>query len=222
MRVLLLAVGIVLALTNCESRQATTAVVTAPTRNPAAGATPQRGVIAKQLATLSDSVFSPASRDTLARLRYALGSHLEGFVIDQFVSGDLNQDTRADFLVVCHSKRESRPGVGSGIGRLALVLNQGWPQMKLAAISDAEIDCLGTGCTFRSVTIKRQGFSVASLEGDCEKTYTVRTYRYSPVQRNWLLYKVGERLYSMCSYNSGENEYHEQTRRDFGRVVFGQ
>lgn len=70
--------------------------------------------------------------------------------------------------------------------------------------------------------VKGRYFSVERLEGDCEKAYTVYTYRYAPAQRNWQLYKIGERIYSLCSYNAGEEEYCEQTRRDFGRVVFGQ
>jgi hypothetical protein len=149
---------------------------------------------------------------------------LPGYVVDHFAVGDLNQDHRPDFLVVYRQEWGGQRKAGGTTtveeGQLAVVLNQGWPQLQLAAV--ASLGCLGTGCTFRGITVKGRYFSVERLEGDCEKTYTVHTYRYVPAQRNWYLYKIGERLYSMCNYNSGEEEYHEQTRRDFGRVVFGQ
>jgi hypothetical protein len=147
-------------------------------------------------------------------------------VVDHFVVGDLNQDSQPDFLVVCRSQHRNRSSLVSSdsvyAGRLALVLTRGWPQLRLAAVSDQEIDCLGTGCSFRGLTSKGRYFSVESLEGDCEKTYTVRTYRYAPTEHTWLLYKVGEQISSMCSGQPSEPEYSEQTRRDFGRQVFGQ
>jgi hypothetical protein len=220
--------GLLLALTSCNSSPSTSRIDAAPTRQRSAEMSSQRRPVPPATAPLSTYVpvtsSTPAVVDTLALLRRARGGHLAGYVVDQFAVGDLNQDHRPDFLVVYRNQRVARRRTGDTNtveeGQLAIVLNQGWPQLQLAAV--APLGCLGTGCTFRGVSVKGRYFSVERLEGDCEKTYTVHTYRYAPAQRNWQLYKIGERLYSLCSYNSGEEEYHEQTRRDFGRVVFGQ
>lgn len=228
MEIRLLVPGLLLALPSCDSSPATSLGGTASTRQQSVSIAPQH--LPAPIATIPLSTYAPAASstpaavDTLALLHRVGDSYLPGYVVDHFAVGDLNQDHRPDFLVVYRQDwgRQRRTG-GTAIveeGQLAVVLNQGWPQLRLAAV--APLGCLGTGCSFRGVTVKGRYFSVERLEGDCEKTYTVHTYRYAPAQRNWQLYKIGEQLYSMCSYNSGEEEYREQTRRDFGRVVFGQ
>lgn len=227
MKSYLLVSGLLLALPTCDSSPSTSRVGAGSTSRHPAGLSPQH--LPAPVATSPLSTYAPATSptltvDTLALLHRAKGSQLPGYVVDHFAVGDLNQDHRPDFLVVYRQEWRGQRRAGGTTtveeGQLAVVLNQGWPQLRLAAV--APLGCLGTGCTFRGITVKGRYFSVERLEGDCEKTYTVHTYRYAPAQRNWQLYKIGERLYSMCNYNSGEEEYHEQTRRDFGRVVFGQ
>lgn len=220
--------GLLLALTSCNPDSSTSRIHAASTRQRSAGTPSQRRPGSPAPALLSAHVpvncVALASVDTLALLRRAMECHLAGYVVDHFAVGDLNQDHRLDFLVVYRNQRVARQRTEGAStveeGQLAVMLNEGWPQLRLVAV--APLGCLGTGCTFRGVTVKGRYFSVERLEGDCEKTYTVHTYRYAPAQRNWQLYKIGERLYSLCSYNAGEEEYSEQTRRDFGRVVFGQ
>nr|GFC26421.1 hypothetical protein [Tanacetum cinerariifolium] len=72
---------------------------------------------------------TPAVVDTLALLHRARGRHLPGYVVDHFAVGDLNQDHRADFLVVYRREwgahRQVSSTVPVGDGQLAVVLNQG-------------------------------------------------------------------------------------------------
>lgn len=228
MKICLIVSGLLLTLPNCNSSPSPSRVDAASMRRHPAGMTPPR--LPVPLATTPSSTYAfatsptPAAVDTLVLLHRIMASHFPGYVVDHFVVGDLNQDHQPDFLVVYRNQRVNRQTTGDTAtaeeGQLAVVLNQGWPRLQLAAVD--QLGCLGTGCTFRGVSVKGRYFSVERLEGGCEKTYTVHTYRYTHAQHNWQLYKIGERLYSLCSYNSGEEEYHEQTRRDFGRVVFGQ
>ena len=179
----LLISGLLLALTNCNSSPSTSRIDAVATRQRSAGMPSQRRPVPPATAPLSAYVpiTSPASVDTLTLLRRARGGHLAGYVVDQFAVSDLNQDHRPDFLVVYRKQRVARQRTGDANmveeGQLAVVLNQGWPQLRLAAV--APLGCLGTACTFRGVSVKGRYFSVERLEGDCEKTYTVHTYRYA-------------------------------------------
>jgi hypothetical protein len=208
------------ALVACENRRPTS-TVSAP-----APVTAQAPVASQQAPPLPAAT-PTASADTTLQLSQALGSKLEGYRLESFTTGDINEDRRPDFIAI-FQEAEARDTTASDergfrSRRVALILNQGWPRLKLAATNDNVIDCIGCAHmaifdAYRGTTIKGPYFSFESTDGGCTRTMDVLTFRYSKQQKNWFLYKAG-RDTRECSNDEGW--YHEgKTRRDFGEIAF--
>jgi hypothetical protein len=160
--------------------------------------------------------------DTVALLSQALGEQLSGYAFHSFTRGDLNQDKRPDFIVLLRSEQpqdSTTSLAGTYPCRVALVLNQGFPHLALAAVNDNLIECLG-GCPYQRTVIKGTYFSFESMQGDCSKTYSVQTFQYSKRRHNWFLYKESDVSYSCQDSIPQEHSPHERTSRDFGLVTF--
>lgn len=158
-------------LESCDSHSSST-----PTQ-----ARPRTGIATQLPARASITSQLPAPLDTVALLSRALGEQLSGYTLHSVIKGDLNQDKRPDFIVLLRSQQlqdstASLPGTYSC--RVALVLNQGYPQLALAGVNDNLIECLG-GCPYQRTVIKGAYFSFESMQGDCSKTYSVLTFHYS-------------------------------------------
>jgi hypothetical protein len=176
---------------------------------------------------LSSTPVSTASADTASRLSRALGAKLEDYQLESFTTGDINEDHRPDFIAIfqeAHARDTTAyEPRGFRYRRVALILNQGWPKLKLAATNDNVIDCIGCAHmaifdSYRGTTIKGPYFSFESTDGGCDRTMDVLTFRYSKAEKNWFLHKAG-RDSRNCS--TDEDWFHEEkTRRDFGKIAF--
>jgi hypothetical protein len=207
----------------CETRHPTEATTAAPPP------LTQRPPVTSQQPAPLPSATPAASADTASRLSQALGSKLEGYQLESFTTGDINEDHRPDFIAIFQEAEAQdtttydRRGFRSR--RVALILNQGWPRLKLAATNDNVIDCIGCAHmaifdAYRGTTIKGPYFSFESTDGGCTRTMDVLTFRYSKAQKNWLLHKAG-RDTMVCSDTTDEGSYHEEkTTRDFGKIAF--
>ena len=173
-------------------------------------------------------VAAAARADTTLLLSQALGAKLRGYRLESFTEGDINQDQRPDFIAVFQTSKAADSTANEPRGvhsrRVALLLNQGWPHLKLAATNDNVIDC--SGCAhmaiydaYRGTTITGPYFSFESTDGGCDRVMSVITFRYSKSQRNWFLHKVGSDMIS-CSDTTGEFIHDEKTIRDFGKIPF--
>lgn len=205
------------------------------TRHPASapGAAPppiaQQAPTATQQPALRPVAAAAASTDTTLLLSQALGSKLRGYRLESFTEGDINQDQRPDFIAIFQTSKASDSTAteprGVHFRRVALILNQGWPQLKLAATNDNVIDC--SGCAhmaiydaYRGTTITGPYFSFESTDGGCERVMEVRTFRYSKAQKNWFLHKMG-RDTMVCSDTTDQGPYHEErTTHNFGKIAF--
>lgn len=212
-----------LGLAACEARHQ----ASAPAR---ASATPLPPTATQQPATLPIATTAAAAgTDTTLLLSQALGAKLQGYRLESFTEGDINQDQRPDFIAVFQTSKAADSTASEPRGvhsrRVALILNQGWPRLKLAATNDNVIDC--SGCAhmaiydaYRGTTITGPYFSFESTDGGCERVMEVRTFRYSKAQKNWFLHKMG-RDTMICSDTTDEGAYHEEkTTRDFGKIAF--
>ena len=216
----LLALG---SLTACETRHPTEATAAAPP------ALTQRAPAATQRPAVLPPPVATAGTDTASRLSQALGAKLAGYQLESFTTGDINEDHRPDFIAVFQEAQARDTTAyeprGFRYRRVALILNQGWPRLKLAATNDNVIDCIGCAHmaifdAYRGTTIKGPYFSFESTDGGCTRTMDVLTFRYSKAQKNWFLHKAG-RDTMVCSDTTDQGEYHEEkTRRSFGEIAF--
>jgi hypothetical protein len=203
----------------CESRHPDSNTVTVYPTQQAAPSAPQAAPLRP--------VMAAASADTTMLLSQALGPKLQGYQLESFTEGDINQDQRPDFIAIFQTaKAEDSTATDRGFRyrRVALILNQGWPRLKLAATNDNVIDCIGCAHmaifdAHRGITITGPYFSFESTDGGCTRTMEVRTFRYSKPQKNWFLHKVG-RDTMVCSDTTGEYSHDEKTTRDFGKITF--
>lgn len=206
----------------CEARHQTSTPVTA-----SPSATPSLSAAAQQPASQPVTA-SIAHTDTTLLLSQALGPKLRGYRLESFTEGDINQDQRPDFIAVFQTSKATDSTASEPRGfhsrRVALILNQGWPHLKLAATNDNVIDCIGCAHmaiydAYRGTTITGPYFSFESTDGGCDRIMSVLTFRYSKPQQNWFLHKVGSDTMS-CSDTTGEVIHDEKTSRDFGKIPF--
>lgn len=202
----------------CESHGPAEATATSP---PLASPT-------KQLTTpIPTATAAPA--DTAALLRQAMGPKLKGYTLESFTTGDLNQDQRPDFIALFRTT-EAQDSTADKTPfyerRAALILNQGWPRLTLAAFNDDVVEC--TACGGRSgndphqgITIKGPYFSFESTHGDCIGDESVITFRYSKPEKDWFLYKYG-RDTEDCMDSTETKEHEGKTSRNFGKVPFSE
>jgi hypothetical protein len=215
--------GGLLALAACEARHQASVPVTA-----SPSVTPSPTAATQQPAPLPVAT-AAARTDTTLLLSQALGAKLQGYRLESFTEGDINQDQRPDFIAIFQTSKaeDSTASEPRGVHfrRVALILNQGWPRLKLAATNDNVIDC--SGCAhmamydaYQGTTITGPYFSFESTDGGCTRTMEVRTFRYSKAQKNWFLHKMG-RDTMVCSDSTQQGADHEErTTRDFGKIAF--
>ncbi|MGI4760583.1 MAG: hypothetical protein ACRYF0_07755 [Janthinobacterium lividum] len=187
----------------------------------------QRPPVTSQHSAPLPTTTPAASADTASRLSQALGPKLEGYQLESFTTGDINEDHRPDFIAI-FQEAEARDTTayeprGFRSRRVALILNQGWPRLKLAATNDNVIDCIGCAHmaifdAYQGTTIKGPYFSFESTDGGCDRTMDVLTFRYSKAEKNWFLHKAGRDSRNCSSYEDWSHE--EKTRRDFGKIAF--
>ena len=213
----------------CETRHPASTTVATPPPASQQAAPQQAPIVSPPPEPLPAAAVPTASADTAWRLSRALGPALQGYHLESFTTGDINEDRRPDFIAIFQETKAQDSTAyeprGTRSRRVALLLNQGWPRLKLAALNDNVIDCIGCAHmaifdAYRGTTIKGPYFSFESTDGGCTRTMEVVTFRYSKPQKNWFLHKVG-RDTMVCSDTTDQGYYHEEkTRRDFGQVPF--
>ena len=113
----------------------------------------------------------------------------------------------------------------SNCRKALLVLNEGFPHLRIAAVNDNVVDCTdcgggGVGDPHQGIVIKGNYFSFESLYGDCDKTHFVVTFHYNQARRNWYLHRFGRVDYSCQDTTSARVKETRQDVKDYGKVSF--
>lgn len=185
------------------------------------------------LSVFSISIFSQAKISTIksttfdpANLPAELKSFIpEGYEALNATSGDLNQDSFADVVLVVKKpdEKETSDVVDHPTKRPLLVLiGEGKNKYKLAARNDEVVlcvDCGGVfGDPFEGISIKNGVFSVEHYGGSAWRWTKIITFKYSPKDKNWLLSRVGSDSFHVSDPNKVKTTV--RTTKNFGRVLF--
>lgn len=147
--------------------------------------------------------------------------------------GDLDGDSQRDLIVVyekkCDPQKDSLED-DANCRSVAIYLNRG-NQLVLHSYNDRIVECsncggAGVGDPFRGIKIQYPYFSVEGLSGDCDKTFTVKSFKFDSKNRNFYLHKVINENYG-CQENptrNGEIKVQAQTlsKKQFGKVRFSE
>jgi hypothetical protein len=150
----------------------------------------------------------------------------DGFSILDTSSGDLNKDAYSDMVLVL--KRDGEESLSDVIENpearpLLLLLGKAdTPYYSLAARNDSVVfcyDCGGAmGDPFQGVVVKNGIFSVEHYGGSAWRWTRIITFKYSPKDSIWLLFRDGG-----DSFHAAEPEKVKtmvQTPKEFGKVLF--
>lgn len=166
-----------------------------------------------------------AHMDSLSNLASVLAradTTVEG---EEFKRGDLDGDGSVDdYLVLAQGKRPCEIVNGETYCRVVFImLNDNRAGLRVAAantsiVSNATHYESYVNDSFHHFSIGRHTFSITNLEGSCDKTETVITFRYNSALKDWMLQARDTWDYS-CQENGIDKKVHESTR-NFGRVRF--
>lgn len=169
---------------------------------------------------------APAATDTTALLRKLLQSGYPKLKVVRYKAGDLNADGRPDLIVVAEKPCGSDSGMPDSECRTTLlVLNEGWPKLRVAATNDEVVGCsacggAGVGDPLQSIVIKGSYFSIESLYGDCTKTHFVVTFHYDKTRRDWLLHRFGRVDYACRDVGGSTAKEVRIEGEQYGKVSF--
>jgi hypothetical protein len=141
------------------------------------------------------------------------------YTVLNFTKGDLNRDKFDDaILILKHNNEEhneyKRP--------LYILLGDENGTYKVVAKNNSVV--LGRedggiyGDPFEGVTIKRGYFSIEHYGGSSWRWSRIITFKYNKNQKDWFLYKDGEKTYHISNPQKTTTEI--QTVKDFGIVSF--
>jgi hypothetical protein len=182
----------------------------------------KREVVTKQESTL---------KDTLGILSQFISKSIQNYSIYDWKKGDINYDTKDDFVVVLQSDayNEELTGLPETYHRkIVLVETIDFPNIRIASQNDYIIGCsdcggAGVGDPYRGITIKNNYFSLEQLFGSCDKEHEITTFNYRQDQKDWFLYKLASK-YSSCPRSDNEDEIvtvpKGKTTQDFGEIRF--
>ena len=128
--------------------------------------------------------------------------------------GDLNRDNFED--IILRFKMKNDPEYQEHV---YLLLGQGNGKYELAAKNDSlELDDVD-GTAFDKIVIKNGYFSLEYTGyGNTSGSYEIITFRYSDIDKNWLLHRQGSRL--IHRYSEAEPIESMSTQKDFGKILF--
>lgn len=174
----------------------------------------------------SAAAAAPAAADTTALLTAAIRPLYPKLKVHSFKAGDLNADGRADLIVVAEKPCDATSGMPASQCRTTLlVLNEGWPKLRVAAANMEVVGCsecggAGVGDPLQGIVIKGNYFSIESLYGACTKTHFVVTFRYDKTRRDWLLHRFGRVDYA-CRDIAGSTAKEVRIEGEqYGKVSF--
>lgn len=172
------------------------------------------------------AVVAPAAADTTALLSKLFQPEYPKLKVLRYKAGDLNADGRPDLVVVAEKPCGPKSGMPTAQCRTTLlVLNEGWPKLRVAAANPEVVGCsecggAGVGDPLQSIVIKGSYFSIESLYGDCTKTHFVVTFRYDKARRDWLLHRFGRVDYACRDVGGSTAKEVRIEGEQYGKVSF--
>jgi hypothetical protein len=139
--------------------------------------------------------------------------------------GNLNLDQYADIVLVLKkdNEKETSDVVEHPEKRpLLILLGQADKTYKMTARNDNTVYCVDCGGVFGDpfdgLTITNGNFSINHYGGSSWRWTRVITYKYSPADKNWYLFRDGSDSYHTSNPNKSETKI--LTAKNFGRVPF--
>lgn len=173
--------------------------------------------------------FSKAYAQT-PKLAVAVPANLKNFVpkgydVLDLTKGDLNRDGYPDAIMVLYKKGEEKTSdvINHPEKRPLLVLTgQADKAYKLATRSDNAVYCVDCGGQmgdpFTGITIKNGYFSVEHYGGSGWRWTRIVTFKYSPQEKKWFLYKDGGERFNAITHEEAKTDI--LTVKNFGKVSF--
>ena len=129
--------------------------------------------------------------------------------------GDLNRDNFVD--IVLRFKLKNEPEYQEHV---YLFTGQKNRDYKLAAKNDSiELDNVD-GTVFDKIVIKNGYFSLEYIGyGNTSGSYEIVTFKYSEIDKNWLLHRQGSKIIHRY-FTEGEPVENMSTQKDFGKILF--
>jgi hypothetical protein len=147
------------------------------------------------------------------------------YTILDTILGDLNLDSYADIIMLL--KKDGEETTSDVIDNpekrpLLILLGQADNTYKLAARNDNVVlcvDCGGMmGDPYQQVVIKNGYFSIEHYGGSAWRWTRIVTFKYSPVDDYWYLYKDGGDSFHASDPENMTTKV--KTTKDFGKVPF--
>lgn len=143
---------------------------------------------------------------------------------------DFNGDGQLDKIVIYEKKcnNSDEDAIKSTCRRVAIFLKSNNNYL-LYGYNDKVIECsacggAGTGDPFRGIKTKNKYFSIESLYGACDKTFSVITFKFDKKSGKFFLYKIGTTDYSCKGEENSTGEIKitttTKTEKDFGKINF--
>jgi len=149
----------------------------------------------------------------------------KGYHALSLTKGDLNRDAYSDAILVLYKKGEEKTSdvINHPEKRPLLILTgQADKTYKLAARNDDAVYCVDCGRQmgdpFTGITIKNGYFSVEHYGGSGWRWTRIITFKYSPADKNWFLYKDGGERFQAITHEEVKTAV--KTVKDFGKVPF--
>ena len=149
----------------------------------------------------------------------------KNYVALDLTRGDLNRDKYPDAVMVLYKKGEEKT---SDVLKhpekrpLLILLGQANKTYKLAAQSNNAVYCVDCGGQmgdpFTGITIKNGYFSVEHYGGSGWRWTRIVTFKYSPKEQDWFLFKDGGERFHALEPSKVTEEL--RTVKDFGKVRF--
>lgn len=139
--------------------------------------------------------------------------------------GNLNLDKYSDIVLVLkkENEKETSDVVDHPEKRpLLILLGQSDKTYKLASRNDNTVYCVDCGGVFgdpfNGITITNGNFSINHYGGSSWRWTRVITYKYSPADKNWYLFRDGSDSFHASNPNKVETKI--LTAKNFGKVSF--
>lgn len=173
---------------------------------------------------LTANLSNPFQADDHVQVPMALKKYIpKGFDALEIAKGDLNRDAYADVILVLKKKGEEKTSdvIDHPEKRpLLILLGQADKSYKLAARSDNSVYCVDCGGMmgdpFTGITIKNGYFSVEHYGGSGQRWTRIVTFKYSPAEKNWFLFKDGGDRFHATAPEEVKTEV--RTVKNFGKV----
>ena len=153
------------------------------------------------------------------------GFVLKGYDVLDITKGDLNRDAYPDAVMVLYKKGEEKTSdvIKHPEKRpLFVLIGMADKTYKLAAQSNNAVYCVDCGGQmgdpFTGITIKNGYFSVEHYGGSGWRWTRIVTFKYSPAEKNWFLFKDGGERFNAITHEEVKTPV--KTAKNFGKVPF--